>query len=219
MKKKDLSTIVLVAVFFVGLSVLLYPSVSDYWNSRVQSHAIMDYKSVLKRMSEKDYSDLFAQADTYNEELRKLAFPMSNYKKLENYEDILNVGGNGIIGYIDIEKIKVELPVYHGTSPSVLDKAAGHLQGTSLPVGGAGTHAVLSAHRGLPSARLFTDLDKLEVGDTFTLTILDRLLTYEVDQILIVKPKEIDPLLVALAIAAPMLLVLLIVLLVKYRRK
>lgn len=192
--KKNLSTIVLILVFFVGLSVLLYPSVSNYWNSRVQSSAIVDYESVLQDLSPEDYTALLEAADRYNEGLRQLSFPLMTYDELEGYDDILNVNGTGIIGYISIEKIKVELPIYHGTSDVVLNVAAGHLEGTSLPVGGPGTHSILSAHRGLPRAKLFTDLDKLEVGDSFTITILDKILTYEVDQVLIVEPNEVKPL-------------------------
>lgn len=192
--KNTLSSIILLLVFFVGLSVLLYPTISDYWNSKTQSRAIVDYESVLQNLTPEDYSSEFAAADEYNAQMRDVDFPLMYYDRVEGYNDILNVGGNGIIGYITIEKIKVELPIYHGTSNSVLNVAAGHLEGTSLPVGGESTHSVISAHRGLPSAKLFTNLDKLEVGDTFVITVLDRVLTYEVDQILIVLPNEVDEL-------------------------
>ena len=192
--KNTLSSIILLLVFFVGLSVLLYPTISDYWNSKTQSRAIVDYESVLQNLTPEDYSAEFDAADKYNAEMREVDFPLMYYDRVEGYNDILNVGGNGIIGYITIGKIKVELPIYHGTSDSVLNVAAGHLEGTSLPVGGESTHAVISAHRGLPSAKLFTNLDKLEVGDTFVITVLDRVLTYEIDQILIVLPNEVDAL-------------------------
>ena len=193
-RKRDYSNILLVLIFFIGLSVLLYPAVSDWWNSKVQSRAIVDYEAMLKNMTPEDYTDVFAAADEYNDQIRQIAFPLMYYDQVPGYEEALNVTGNGIMGYITIEKLLVELPIYHGTSEAVLNIACGHVQGTSLPVGGPSTHAVLSAHRGLPSARLFTDLDKMEVGDVFTVTVLDRVLTYQVDQILIVKPNEVDEL-------------------------
>ena len=192
--KRDYSNMILVLIFFIGLSVLLYPTISDYWNSKVQSRAIVDYEAMLANMTPEDYTSVFAEADEYNEKIRYVDYPLMYYEEVEGYEDILNITGNGILGYITIEKIKVELPIYHGTSEAVLNVAAGHLQGTSLPVGGESTHAVISAHRGLPSATLFTNLDKLEVGDVFAITVLDRVLTYQIDQILIVKPNEVDEL-------------------------
>ena len=195
--KRDYSNIVLVLIFFIGLCVLLYPTVSDYWNSKVQSRAIVDYEAMLKDLTPEDYTAVFAQADQYNEQIRTIAYPLMYHDQVPGYEQTLNVTGNGIMGYVTIPKIQVELPVYHGTSEAVLNVAAGHVQGTSLPVGGLNTHAVLSAHRGLPSARLFTDLDKLEVGDVFTITVLDRLLTYQIDKIQIVRPNEVDDLYVA----------------------
>ena len=198
--KKHLSTIVLVAVFLAGVCLLLYPTVSDYWNSLHQTRAIGAYEETLSDMTEKDYSAYFNQADAYNEALAALSFPLADYERLaENagltaYANLLDVGGTGVMGYIDIDAIGVELPIYHGTEAAVLNVAVGHLEGSSLPVGGAGTHCVLSAHRGLPSARLFTDLDRLKLGDTFRITVLNRLITYEVDQILIVNPDEVDAL-------------------------
>lgn len=198
--KKHLSTILLLLVFIAGLCILLYPTVSNYWNSMVQTRAIVDYEAALANMTQKDYSEEFEAAQAYNAALREVSFPLMYYDTLDeredlrNYEDILNVGGNGVIGYITIEKIGVELPIYHGTGEAVLNVAAGHLEGTSMPVGGESTHCVLSAHRGLPSAKLFTDLDEMEVGDTFTITVLDEVLTYEVDQIKIVLPSEVEDL-------------------------
>lgn len=192
--KRDYSNIILVLIFFIGLSVLLYPTVSDYWNSKVQSRAIVDYEAMLKDLTPEDYTAVFAQADQYNEQIRQIAYPLMYHDQVPGYEETLNVTGNGIMGYVTIPKIQVELPVYHGTGEAVLNVASGHVQGTSLPVGGLSTHAVLSAHRGLPSARLFTDLDKLEVGDVFTVTVLDRLLTYQIDKIQIVRPNEVDAL-------------------------
>ena len=192
--KRDYSNILLVLIFFIGLCVLLYPTVSDYWNSKVQSRVIVDYEAMLQNMTKEDYTEVFAAADDYNRQIRQIAYPLMYHDQVPGYEEALNITGNGTMGYVTIEKIKVELPIYHGTSEAVLNVAAGHVQGTSLPVGGESTHAVLSAHRGLPSAKLFTDLDKLEVGDVFTITVLDRLLTYQIDQILIVKPNEVDAL-------------------------
>lgn len=192
--KRDYSNILLVLIFFVGLCVLLYPTVSDYWNSRVQSRAIVDYESMLAGMTPKDYSESFAAADDYNNQIRQIDYPLMYHDQVPGYFDLLDITGTGIMGYITIEKISVELPIYHSTDESVLSIAVGHVQGSSLPVGGINTHSVLSAHRGLPSARLFTDLDKLEVGDVFTITVLDRVLTYQIDRILIVKPNEVDEL-------------------------
>ena len=184
------STIILLVVFFIGLSVLLYPSVSSYWNSKTQSEAIVDYEAMLASYRPEDYSAMFAEADAYNEALRQLEQPLRDYGQLGQYNNVLNIGGNGMIGYLSISKIGQELPVYHGTSDAVLSVASGHVEGTSLPVGGKSTHSVISAHRGLPTAVLFTNLDRMEIGDTFTFTILDRTITYEVDQIRIVEPDD-----------------------------
>ncbi len=193
-KKGIFSTIFLLLMLLVGLSVMLYPTISDWWNSKVQSRAVAGYEEAVKNMTPEDYSRYFAEAEDYNRRLLGLAAPFADADKVEGYEDALNISNTGIMGYITIPSIKVELPIYHGTSPEVLNIAAGHLQGSSLPVGGANTHAVISAHRGLPSARLFTDLDQLDKGDLFTITVLDRVFTYEVEKILTVKPEEVDKL-------------------------
>ena len=192
--KKNKSTIILILVFFVGLSVMLYPTISDYVNQLHQTRAVANYAADVDKLSDADYTAYFEAADAFNAQIAAdpdaLYFP----DRFPSYESTLDVTGTGIMGYITIEKIGVELPIYHGTSDAVLQVAAGHLEGTSLPVGGASTHAVISAHRGLPSAKLFTNLDQLEVGDTFTITVLDRTLTYEVDNIAIVLPSETDSL-------------------------
>ena len=192
--KKHGSVLLLTAMFFVGLSVLLYPTLSNCWNSRVQSRAIQNYEQVLQELDAEACAQQFEAADLYNARLRQLSFPLLQTNRAQGYTELLDVSGSGVMGYLSIEKIGVEMPIYHGTSEPVLNIAAGHLEGSSLPVGGAGTHAVLSAHRGLPSARLFTDLDRLETGDSFTITVLNRVLTYEIDQILIVEPDETEPL-------------------------
>ena len=267
--KKHKTVIFLVLGFLVGISILLYPAFSDYWNSKTQSRAIVDYESVLENLSAEDYEVLLAQAHAYNEALYETDFPLTDYHKVEGYDESLSVTESGMIGYLRIDRIGVELPVYHGTSHEVLNKGVGHLEGSSLPVGGENTHCVMSAHRGLPSSKLFTDLDRVELGDTFQVVVLDRVLTYQVDAIKVVEPDEIldlqiieggdyctlftctpyginthrllvrgvrvetiqekpllyvsneafriEPLLVTPAVAAPMLLVLLIHLLVKYR--
>ena len=188
--KSRKTTIILLIVFFVGLSVLLYPSISSYWNSKTQSEAIINYEAMLAQYRPEDYSAIFAQADAYNQELRKLNDPYRDYNLVPDYHSILNIGGTGMIGYISIPKINQELPVYHGTSEGILSVAVGHVEGSSLPVGGESTHSVVSAHRGLPTATLFTHLDRMELGDTFHFTILDRTITYEVDQIRIVDPND-----------------------------
>ena len=193
--RKNLSTIILIMIFLVGLSVMLYPSVSNAVNRKHQSRAVAGYAEEVEQLSDADYQAYFDAADAYNRQLNTT--PNAFYKPdlVSGYAQTLDISGTGIMGYITIPKISVELPIYHGTDEGVLQVAAGHLEGSSLPVGGAGTHAVISAHRGLPSAKLFTNLDELEVGDRFTITVLNRVLTYEVDQISIVLPTEIDQLL------------------------
>ncbi len=195
MKKGRISTIILILVFLAGLSLLLYPTVSDYWNSFHQSKTIAQYAAAVSGLDDSMYEKLWTDAERYNETLLHKAsrYKMSDEERAE-YERLLDVSGNGIIGYIEIPLIGCSLPIYHGTDESVLQTAVGHIEGSSLPVGGAGTHCVLSGHRGLPSAKLFTNLDKLSSGDVFMLRVLDETLTYEVDQILIVEPYEMDTL-------------------------
>ncbi|MBO7376921.1 MAG: class C sortase [Clostridia bacterium] len=185
-------TVILLSVFFIGLCVLLYPAISQYWNSRVQSRAVTAYADLTDTLT--DYTPYFEAAEDYNRRLAAMAVPLAQYSAVEGYRDTLSVTADGIMGYVTIEKIRVELPIYHGTSDSVLNSACGHLEGSSLPVGGKGTHCVLSAHRGLPSAALFKDLNKLEIGDVFTLTILGKVLTYQVDKITEVNPDQIGEL-------------------------
>lgn len=195
LKKINISTIILILIFLVGLSLLLYPTVSDYWNSFHQSRAIAKYTEQVAELNNDLYKQLWEDAAAYNERLltKPNRYKMTSEEKAE-YESLLNVSGNGIIGYIEIEKINCSLPVYHGTAESALQIAAGHIEGTSLPVGGASTHCVISGHRGLPRAKLFTNLDKLVEGDTFELHILNEILTYEVDQISVVEPDEVEKL-------------------------
>lgn len=197
MKKKGnhLITILLVLIFLLGLSLLLYPSVSDYWNSFHQTRAIATYAEEVANLNRDLYDEIWAAADLYNASLtdRDNAYLLSDAQK-EEYQQLLNVSGLGVMGYIEIPGIDCSLPIYHGTEESVLQIAVGHLEWTSLPVGGESTHCVLSGHRGLPSAKLFTNLDRLEVGDLFMLRILDEVLTYEVDQILIVEPQDTEAL-------------------------
>ena len=184
-------TIILLISFFIGLSVLLYPTVSSYWNSKTQSEAIVDYEAMLAAYKPEDYTAIFEEADRYNQKLSALDLPLQDYQRIsEMYWQTLNVSGTGMMGYVTIPKISQELPVYHGTSDSVLAIAVGHMEGTSLPIGGKSSHSVVSAHRGLPTAVLFTYLDRMEIGDTFSFTILDRTFTYEVDQIRIVEPND-----------------------------
>jgi sortase A len=261
--------IILILGFLIGVCVLLYPAFSNYWNSKTQSRAIVNYEAVLEYLEPEDYTAMFQAAYDYNDALYETAFPLTDYRKVPGYYEALKIEDTAIIGYVKIDKIGVELPIYHGTSDEVLNRGVGHLEGSSLPVGGENTHSVMSAHRGLPSAKLFTDLDRLELGDTFQVVILDQILTYQVDQIKITTPQEfedllivdgmdyctlftctpyginthrllvrgirietivekpaiyvsndafrIEPLLVMPAVAAPMLLVFLIHLMVKYR--
>lgn len=197
MKKKtsNLITIILILILLAGLSLLLYPTVSDYWNSFHQSRAIASYAEQVAEIDSDTYEQLWADAQAYNRSLigKVGRYDMTDEERAK-YESLLDVSGNGIIGYIEIPSIKCSLPIYHGTDEAILQIAVGHIEGTSLPVGGSGTHCVLSGHRGLPSARLFTDLDKMVVGDIFMMRVLDETLTYEVDQIRIVLPNEMDDL-------------------------
>lgn len=191
-KKKGISsTVILIFVMVIGLSLLLYPSFSDWWNSRVSSYAVQDYIQQIADIDDEKYKEIWKSARDYNKKVaeRSNQFFLGDEEKAE-YNAALNVGGNGIMGYIEIPCIDVMLPVYHGTEEPVLQVAIGHLEWTSLPTGGESTHCVLSGHRGLPSAKLFSDLDKVKVGDFFVLNILDEVLTYEVDQIRIVYPEE-----------------------------
>ena len=193
--KKHLSTIILVLVLVLGLGIMLYPTVSDWWNSFHQTRAIASYSDTVATMDNEIYDQLWQEAEAYNTALAQKANPYFFTEEDQAlYDSTLNVSGTGIMGYIDIPEIKCTLPIYHGTSHAVLQIAVGHVEGTSLPVGGGGTHCVLSGHRGLPSARLFTDLDQLVAGDLFLLQILDETLTYEVDQIRIVLPTEVSDL-------------------------
>ena len=267
--KKNKIGILLVLMLFTGVCGLLYPSVSQYWNSKTQTRAVENYRDILASLKPEDYTAFFNEAENYNAQLNQLSFPLTDYHTLTGYNDILDVSGTGIMGYVSIPKLGVELPLYHGISAEVLNVACGHLEGTSLPIGGKSTHCVLSAHRGLPHAKLFTELDKMEVGDTFTITVLNRTVTYQVDQIKVVLPNEtndvqivagedlctlltctpyginshrllvrgtrienaapvlhvtsnayrIDSLVATPVVAAPILLILLIVLMIKYRDK
>jgi sortase A len=191
--KSKLSTIFLFVMLFVGISLLLYPTVSDYWNSFHQSAAIADYTKKVATLSTDDYEAMLTAARQYNEELLTKSFrwKLSDEEKAE-YESLLDISGTGIMGYVEVPSINVSLPIYHGTSEGVLQTAVGHLEGSSLPIGGASTHSVISGHRGLPSAKLFTDLDKLNKGDRFVVRVLDEVYTYEVDRILIVQPDDLS---------------------------
>ena len=186
--------IILTAGFLVGVSVLLYPAFSNYWNSKTSSRVIVNYEAVLEYLEPEDYSAIFQAAYDYNAALYETEFPLLDHVKVPGYYEALKLEGTSIIGYVKIDKIGVELPIFHSTSEDVLNRGVGHLEGSSLPVGGDSTHSVMSAHRGLPSAKLFTDVDRLELGDTFQIIVLDQVLTYQVDQIKIISPKEIDDL-------------------------
>ena len=188
--KSRKTTIILLISFFIGLSVLLYPSLSSYWNSKTQTKAIVDYEAILANYKPEDYSAIFEEAYAYNTALAQLKNPLTDHHQLTNYWDVLDISGTGMMGYVTVPKINQELPVYHGTSNDVLATAVGHYLGSSLPVGGESAHSVVSAHRGLPTAVLFTYLDRMEIGDIFYFTILDRTITYQVDQIRIVEPYD-----------------------------
>lgn len=194
---KNKTNLLLILILIAGLSLLIYPSFSDYWNSFTQSQVIVDYTKQIDNLDEEKYDRILSEAIAYNEKLigRRNPYLLSDEQKAE-YDELLDISGIGIMGYIEIPSINCTLPVYHGTDDSVLQIAVGHLEWSSLPVGGKSTHCVLSGHRGLPSAKLFTDLDKVVVGDIFILRVLDEVFTYEVDSIMIVEPHETDSLLI-----------------------
>jgi len=182
------------AALFIGIFLLLYPTVSEHINAMHQSKAIQAYNEISDSMSDEQRDSIFKAAEAYNIRLRSAENPILEPELVAGYDNALNISGTGIMGYLTIEKIKVELPIYHTVGDDVLQVAAGHLPGTSLPIGGEGTHSVISGHRGLPSARLFTDLDKMEEGDIFRITVMSDVLTYQVDQVKVVQPYEIDDL-------------------------
>lgn len=188
---KKWKTLLLILVFFVGLSLLLYPPISNYWNSLRQSRLVSNYMENVSRMESTKKRELFEAAYEYN---RELAAKPSHYQltaeEQEAYEQTLDVSGTGVMGYLEIPKISVSLPIYHGTEEVILEFAIGHLAGTSVPVGGESTHSVLTGHTGLPSSRLLTDLNQMEIGDIFYVQIMDETLTYEVDQIRKVLPEN-----------------------------
>ncbi|MBQ6539744.1 MAG: class C sortase [Oscillospiraceae bacterium] len=196
LNRNRIITIILIIAFFAGLCLLLYPKVSDYWNSFHQTRAITQYVSKFEEMDEEAFEGLLKEAEEYNASLpqRRVSKYILSDAQAEEYSRLLNITGDGMMGYIEIPVIGVSLPVFHGASGLVLQSAVGHLEWTSLPVGGESTHCVLTGHRGLPSSRLLTDLDRLVEGDIFVIKVLNRTLTYEVDQILIVEPKNTAPL-------------------------
>ena len=192
--RKHKAVIFMTFGFLVGVCILLYPAFSDYWNSITQSRAITDYESVLDNLTAEQYAALMEEAHAYNKALYETDFPLADFKKVAGYQDTLSITDNDMIGYLKIDRIGVELPIYHGTSDHVLSKGVGHLEGSSLPVGGENTHAVMSAHRGLPTSKLFTDLDRMEPGDTFQVVVLDQVLTYQVDSVKVISPDDLSDL-------------------------
>ena len=193
--KNRISTAALIVLLFAGVSLLLYPGVSDYWNSLHATQAVSNYAQQVQTMDRSRYETMWDDAVAYNRSLltRSTDFTLTDAQK-QQYDALLNVDGTGIMGYIEIPTIKLSLPIYHGTDDPVLQVGAGHIEWSSLPTGGESTHCVLSGHRGLPSARLFSDLDQLVAGDTFVIRVLDEVMTYEVDQILIVEPADVSAL-------------------------
>ncbi len=270
--KKYGTTILLIVIFALGMCLLLYPTVSNWWNEHHQSRAIASYSESIESLDKSKIDEFTVQANEFNRLIKsKGGLPHLSDEEMQIYESTLDITDTGIMAYIEIPVINVSLPVYHGVSDSVLQVAVGHLEWTSLPIGGESTHCVLSGHRGLPSAKLFTNLDKLGVGDIFMLHILDATITYQVEQVLIVEPKDIstlkieegkdlctlvtctpyginshrllvrgtridnieeapvinviseagqiDPLIIAPIVAAPLLLLLLVYVMLKYRKK
>lgn len=194
-KNSNLSTIILIVILIVGLSLLAYPTVSEYWNSFHQSRAISNYAETVAEVDTEEYDVMLNEAYDYNEELADSGIKwIMTEAEIREYNHVLDVTGTGIMGYIEVPRIDCSLPIYHGTDDGVLQIAIGHIAGSSLPVGGESSHCIVSGHRGLPSAKLFTNLDEMEMGDTFIIRVLDETFTYEVDQILIVEPHELDAL-------------------------
>ena len=193
--KKHGSTVLLILILLIGLSLVLYPTISNWWNETRSSKVISDYSELVAQMDDAQYEQLWSDAIAYNASRVGASNPYLLTPEQEAlYPTLLNVDGNGVMGYVEIPSIGVTLPLYHTVDEEILQVAVGHVEWSDLPVGGEGTHCVLSGHRGLPSAKLFTDLDDLRIGDLFMLRILDSLLTYEVDQILIVDPDDTDDL-------------------------
>ncbi len=195
MKNGKFSVILYMILLIIGTGLLLYPTLSNYYNSFHQSKSITQYAEITKELSEEEIEALVKDAKEYNKTLitDNTRWKMTDEER-KIYNNILDISGTGVMGYIEIPKVNISLPIYHGTSNEVLQIAVGHVEGSSFPIGGTGTHAVLSGHRGLPSAKLFTDLDKMEEGDCFYINILNEVLTYQIDQILIVEPSNIDSL-------------------------
>ena len=193
--RKKFGNAILVLIMLVGIGLLVYPTFSDWWNSFHQTRAIAGYTAAVANMDREEFDRMWAEAEAFNTYLSQKSgrFNLSE-QEIETYNSILDVTGTGIMGYIDIPSIKISLPVYHGTDEAILQIAIGHIIGTSFPIGGEGSHSAVSGHRGLPSAKLFTDIDQLQAGDKFLLQVLDRTLTYEVDQIRIVLPQELQDL-------------------------
>ncbi len=190
--KRKMTNIFLAIGLLIGLSFLLYPTVSDTWNAHHQTQVIENYNDEIENLSDTQSKKLITDAQTYNEKLRSMTNRWNlSEQDLQEYDNILNIGSSGIMGYIEIEKINVKVAIYHGTDDSVLQIGAGHLEGSSMPVGGEGTHSVLMAHRGLMSAKLFTDLDKMQEGDTFTINVLGETMTYEVYAVRTVEPDDL----------------------------
>ena len=194
-RKRNYTTPILMLLLIIGLGLILYPSVSDYWNSFHQSRAIAGYVEQVANIDNSRSEAMWKLAESYNDRLlgKEERYILSD-EEMQEYNETLDVTGTGIMGYIEVPQLKISLPVYHGVEESVLQIAIGHIPGTSLPVGGTSSHSVLSGHRGLPSAKLFSDIDRMDKGDTFLLQILNRTLTYEVDQIRIVLPYELQDL-------------------------
>lgn len=190
--KRNLVTLILLLILLVGLSLIAYPTVADWWNSLHQSRLVTNYAQAVANLDKEKYDQMLLEAEEYNKSLaNSTRIWNGSDEEIKAYNSILDVNGTGIMGYIDISKIQVQLPIYHGTDETVLEIGIGHLYGTSLPVGGATSHCAISGHRGLPSAKLFTDIDKLVIGDTWTISILDQTFTYEVDQIRVVDPANL----------------------------
>lgn len=190
-KGRKVTSVILALMLLVGIGLLAYPSVSNYWNSFHSSKVIVSYNDAVDQANQEHLAQMFQEAQGYNQKLLERGEPFQLSKEQQaEYESLLNLNGDGIIGYVEVPSINVSLPIYHGSGEAELQVGCGHLEWSSLPVGGKNTHCVLSGHRGLPSAKLLSDLDQVREGDIFYVDVLDQTLTYEVDQILIVEPQD-----------------------------
>jgi len=197
--RRTIFNIIIILIFLIGAGILLYPTFSNWWNLYRNKQLISEYTRSVTDLSEADYKKIWQDAEAYNKQHTQNVISdafnqKGDYILTHPYDTLLNPNGDEIMGYLEIPKINIKLAIYHGVGEKALEEGCGHVEGTSLPIGGKSTHSVLAAHRGLPSAKLFTDLDQMEKGDIFYIHVLDKTLAYKVDQILVVDPDQTEAL-------------------------